>query len=51
MILLVESEDPNQTVDVQDDLGRHCLHMLEETFPHGMVIHYDQSYSFFQCIP
>ena len=32
LILLVDSEGPDQTADVQADLGFCCPHMLVETF-------------------
>ena len=35
MILLADSEGPDQTVDAQASLGLHCLHMLEDMFSHG----------------
>ena len=37
MILLADTgEGPDQTVDAQADLGRHCLHMSEDMISHGM---------------
>ena len=35
MILLSDSEDPNQTANAQSDLGLRCPHMPEYTFSHG----------------
>ena len=35
MVLLADSEGPNQTADAQADLGLRCSHMPEDLFSHG----------------
>ena len=35
MILLADSEGPDQAVDVQAELGLRCPHMPKDTFSHG----------------
>ena len=45
MILLADSEGPDQTAEMQTDLGLRCPHMLEDTFSHGAV-HVEKFYTF-----
>ena len=35
MILIGDSEGPDQIADAQADLGLCCPHIPEDTFPHG----------------
>ena len=37
MILLADSEGPDQTADAQVDLGLHCPHKPKDMFSHRVV--------------